>query len=252
MEQLRGLRGLPDDQRTGATRRLALQIRQLPASKKKVSLASALGNLSTEGDFGRDALQEVATTLADSLREHPLPPERGEPAFPYTELAQLARYEHLQTSLQDPQLADAAARLEADDESRQQADFTLADLQGKPWHLKGLRGQVVLINFWATWCPPCRKEMADLETLYRRFKKDGLVVLAISDESESKVAPFISQRNLSYPILLDPDGKTGRKFRLYGIPKSFVYDRTGRLVAQAIDMRTEKQFLEMVRQADLQ
>ena len=125
-------------------------------------------------------------------------------------------------------------------------DFTLTDLQGKTWTLKELKGKVVLVNFWATWCPPCRKEMPDLNTLYRRFKDQGFVILAISDEEADKVKPFIAERNISYPVMLDPGRKVNELFQVQGIPKSFVYDREGKLVAQSIDMRTQKQFLEML------
>ena len=167
------------------------------------------------------------------------------------ELAQLIRYEHMQASSDSAQLAAALARLAADDERRQQANFTLDDLQGKPWTLRDLRGRVVLVNFWATWCPPCRKEMPDLETLYNRFKDQGFVILAISDEDSSKVHPFIAARNVTYPVLLDPRRRVNDLFEIEGIPKSFVYDREGKLVAQSIDMRTQKQFLEMLAQAGL-
>ncbi|MGA2592715.1 MAG: TlpA disulfide reductase family protein [Bryobacteraceae bacterium] len=171
--------------------------------------------------------------------------------MPYLTLAQLVRYEHIQVSLDDPQFSAAMSKLEADDTQRQSADFTLTDLKGKNWTLKDLRGQVVLVNFWATWCPPCRKEMPDLDALYRRFGTQGLVILAISDEERSKVEPFIAEHKFSYPILLDPGGKVNEMFRVEGIPKSFVYDRDGKLVAQAIDMRTQKQFLELLAQAGL-
>ncbi|HUI43423.1 MAG TPA: TlpA disulfide reductase family protein, partial [Terriglobia bacterium] len=107
-------------------------------------------------------------------------------------------------------------------------------------------------NFWATWCPPCRKEMPDLETLYNRFKDQGFVILAISDEDSSKVQPFIADHHVTYPVLLDPGRKVNGLFEIEGIPKSFVYDREGKLVAQSIDMRTQKQFLEMLSQAGLQ
>ena len=117
--------------------------------------------------------------------------------------------------------------------------------------LKDLAGKVVLVNFWATWCPPCQKEIPALESLYRQLKDQGLVILAISDEDEKKVKPFIENRNVTYPILLDHGRKVNDLFQVEGIPKSFVYDRSGKLVAQSIDMRTQQQFLEMLSQADL-
>jgi peroxiredoxin len=250
-DQIGGLRQLPDDVRARVTKELAIRIRQLQKESKKTVLAGMLANLSTEGDFGHDTLQEVATTLADALREDSLPARKGEPASQYVELAQLVRYEHVDASLNDPQFRAALAKLEADDQRRQQADFTLADLQGAKHTLKDLRGKVVLLNFWATWCPPCRKELPDLQTLSTRFKDQALVILAISDEDASKVKPFVAMRDIQFPILLDPGRKVNELFRIEGIPKSFVYDRTGKLAAQSIDMRTMGQFLEMLGRAGL-
>jgi peroxiredoxin len=94
--------------------------------------------------------------------------------------------------------------------------------------------------------------MPDLEALSKRFADQGFVVLAISDEEADKVKPFIAERAITYPILLDPDSKVHKEFQVEGIPKSFVYDREGKLVAQSIDMRTQRQFLEMLAQAGLQ
>jgi peroxiredoxin len=251
-EQIHGLRQLPDDVRAHTTKELALQIRQLPATPNKLRLAQGLANLSTEGDFGHDTLREVATTLAEALMQQPVPDEKGQPAAPYVDLAQLVRYEHVQTTLDVPQFKQAMAKLEADDQLRQKADFTLTDLQGRSWTLHELRGKVVLVNFWATWCPPCRKEMPDLEALYNRFKDQGLVILAISDEEAGKVQPFITERKITYPVMLDPGRKVNEMFQVEGIPKSFVYNRAGKLVAQSIDMRTRGQFLQMLARAGLQ
>jgi peroxiredoxin len=242
VEQLRGLRKLPDDVRGDTNRRLALQIRQLPATENKVRLAYSLATRSTEGDFGHDNLQEVTNTLAAALKQLPQPDVKGDPAAPYVELAELERYEHMQVSLDAPAYKAAMAKLAADDQGRQQADFTLADLQGKTWQLKNLRGKVVLVNFWATWCPPCRKEMPDLEALYQRFSGQGLVILAISDEERAKVAPFIADYKISYPVLLDPGRKVNELFQVEGIPKSLVYARDGKLVAQSIDCARGRSF----------
>ncbi len=244
--ELKGLRGVPDDKRGDVTRAIAFEIRKLLADGAKVGLANSLANLSTEGDFGHDTLQEVATTLAEALREQP-----SQKNQPYLELAQLVRYEHVQVSLDSAQLTAAMSTLEAEDRDRQQANFTLADLTGKKWTLRDLRDHVVLINFWATWCPPCRKEMPDLDALYQRYKDQGLIVLAISDEEPAKVTAYLRNHSVSYPILLDPGRKVNEEFHVDGIPKSFVYDRQGKFAAQAIDMRTRGQFLELLSRAGL-
>jgi peroxiredoxin len=251
-EQIHGLRQLPDDVRARTTKELALQIRQLPSTPNKLTLAVGLASRATEGDFGHDTLQEVATTLSETLIQVPAPDEKGQPAGAYVELAELVRYEHLQTTLDAPQFKAAMAKLATDDQARQKADFTLTDLQGKTWTLRELRGKVVLVNFWATWCPPCLKEIPDLEALYERFKDNGFVILAVSDETEAKVKPFVGKHMMTYPVFLDPSHKVIDFFQIDGIPKSFVYDRAGKLVAESIDMRTQKQFLAMLAQAGLQ
>ncbi len=247
VEQLHNIRNLPDDVRARTTKDLAIQIRQLPSAPNKLRLAVGLAGRATEGDFGQDTLQEVATTLADAIKEQP--PKKQDA---YLELASLVRYEHVNASLDSPEFAAAMAKLEADDQHRNEANFTLTDLRGKTWTLRDLRGKVVLVNFWATWCPPCRKEMPDLETLYRRFGPQGLVILGISDEEAAKVKPFIEQQKVTYPVLLDPGRRVNELFQIEGIPKTFIYDREGKIVAQSIDMRTQKQFLEMLGKAGLQ
>ncbi len=132
VEQIRGLRKLDDSVRARTTRDLAVQIRQLPVVPNKLQLAGALANLSTEGDFGRDTLQEVTTTLGQALGEQTPAGKPGEPDDLYVELASLVRYEHMKAESDNPQFKEALARLEADDSKRQKADFTLTDLQGSP------------------------------------------------------------------------------------------------------------------------
>ncbi len=246
------LRQMEDQERAQVTLRLAREIRALPAtSLYRLNFASGLANLATEGDFGRKTLEEVAETLATVLRDRPIPWHNGQPLTAYSTLAAIARYEGIAVKLDDPAYAAAWRQLEEADAARAVADFTLKDLAGKSWHLKELKGQAVLVNFWATWCPPCRKEMPDLQALYQKLQKKGLVVLALSDEDESKVRPFIEKEGYRFPVLLDAGGAAAKQFRVDGIPKNFLFDRAGRLVAQSIDMRTRKQFEAMLAKAGL-
>ena len=250
-QRIAKLRSLSDASRAVETENLALEIRALPDHKSELALGLELSNFATEGDFGRSTLLDVARTIADAIHAIPDAPDSA-----YDELARLVHYEGVDLSLvdlssNDPRFQKALARWNEVDKVRQESDFTLKDLSGQSWQLKALKGKVVLVNFWATWCPPCRKEMPDLEALYNRFRGEGLVVLAISDEEEAKVRPFINTRKYTYPILLDPADTVNKRFLIQGIPKSLVYDRTGRLVAQSSDMRTITQFLLMLKQAGL-
>jgi thiol-disulfide isomerase/thioredoxin len=250
-EQILGFPKLDDNARARATKALALEIQALPPTENKLQLAGGLTNFASQGDLERDALQAATTTLEAALREQVPKGTPGHPNPLYVELASLARYEHMQATSDDPQFAEAMSRLDSDDAARQKADFTLTDLEGRSWHLKELKGKVVLVNFWATWCVPCRKEMPDLQALYDKYKDQGFIVLSISDEEASKVKPCIAEERINYPILLDPGRKANRLFIVEGIPKNFVYDRKGKLVAQAIHMRTRNQFLAMLVQAGL-
>jgi len=246
------LRGLPDDVRAKTTMQLALDIRALPAGSNKVMAASGLTNLSTEGDFGRDTLQAVTDTLVGALKETPQPPANGQPFYGYTQVAQLARFEGMNVNLPGAEYAAAVAQLNETEKVRATVDFTLKDLDGKSWTLSSLKGKVVVVNFWATWCPPCRKEMPDLEILSKRFKDKGLVVLAISDEEAVKtVKPFIDKNGYTFPILIDTGRTVNDKYKVDGIPKTFIYDRKGKLAAESIDMRTQGQFLKLLAKAGL-
>jgi peroxiredoxin len=171
--------------------------------------------------------------------------------MPYTDLAKLARYEQVNVDFKDPLLTKASEILAANDAEIEKVDFTLKDLHGKKVTLSELRGKIVLVNFWATWCPPCRAEMPDLDLIYTHFQSQGLVILSISDEDGFKVNSFISPNGYHPPVLLDTGGKVAKQFHIDGIPKTFVFDREGKLVAQSIDMRTQHQFLMMLAKAGL-
>lgn len=249
--EIGSLRSVPAGQRPAAILKIAAEIRTLPAGLTQLKLADALAQLSTEGDNGTEALQAVTDTLAQALAGSPLAAQGGRPPMPYMDLAELVRYEHTTATLDDPLFVKAAQVLAGDDAQIEKADFTLQDLQGKKVTLSKLRGKIVLVNFWATWCPPCRLEMPDLDFLYTHFRSQGLVVLSITDENPLKVSSFIHRAGYHPPVLLDPDDKVHQLFHIEGIPHSFLFDRDGKLVAVAIDQCTRRQFLQMLSKADL-
>ena len=256
-KRMSAMRGLPTDQdRAQLVKALVPEIRALDAGAPKLNLIRSLANLSTEGALGKEALTAVASTLADAMRESfPVMVAAKQP-WPYgdawIELAKLVRYERVPVPFADPSLDAAGAVLELRERIQQENGFTLTSLEGKTYSLASLKGHVVLLNFWATWCPPCRKEMPDMDKLYREYESKGLVVLAVSDEDRETVEKYLAKNAYTFPVLLDPGRKVNTAFMVEGIPKTFIFDREGRLAAQSIDMRTEAQFLELLKQAGLE
>ena len=118
-------------------------------------------------------------------------------------------------------------------------DFTLEALDGSKVSLEDHRGKVVLINFWATWCPPCRAEIPDIEAAYRAHQDDGFVVLGVNvEEGHELVAPFVDAFEMSYPVLLDESGRLLQTYRAIGLPMSVVLDREGVIQARHIGFLT--------------
>ncbi|UCB51663.1 MAG: TlpA family protein disulfide reductase [Candidatus Zixiibacteriota bacterium] len=108
-------------------------------------------------------------------------------------------------------------------------DFTLPDLAGKSHTLSKLRGQVVLVNIWATWCGPCKREIPSLVRLYQSRKDKGFEILAMSVDriSSSRVASFASNYRMSFPVLLNPRGDVAHKYWARSIPSTFLVDKKG-------------------------
>lgn len=118
-------------------------------------------------------------------------------------------------------------------------DFVAQDLQGQAVRLSAQRGKVVFLNFWATWCPPCRQEMPSMEALSKKFAAEDFVMLAISEDDGGApvVKKFVEQNKLTFPILISPTGEIGRSFGVYGYPETFLIDREGHQVARFIGPR---------------
>jgi len=114
-------------------------------------------------------------------------------------------------------------------------EFELEDLAGKKAALSFWRGKLVLLNFWATWCPPCRAEMPSLELLYRDLKNEGFELVAVDlQEDRKEVQGFQAELGLSFPILLDRDGRVGSRYGVRNIPTSYLLDREGLILGRLI------------------
>lgn len=109
-------------------------------------------------------------------------------------------------------------------------DFTLKTPAGESYTLSELKGKAVLVNLWATWCPPCRAEMPAIQEIYNEYKAQGFIVLAINmtaQDNPLEIAPFLNKYNLNFPVLLDETGETGKAYQLRSLPSSFFIDRAG-------------------------
>lgn len=121
--------------------------------------------------------------------------------------------------------------------SGQAPDFTLSDIGGGAVSLSSLRGRVVLVDFWATWCPPCRESIPELNALYGRYKDRGLVVLGVSVDRgldlASTVGAFARDNGLTYPVLLDDKG-VNKLYSVSSIPAMFLIDKEGKVAKRFV------------------
>jgi peroxiredoxin len=113
-------------------------------------------------------------------------------------------------------------------------DFTLPNPEGKKVSLKDFRGKVVFLNFWATWCVPCREEMPAMEKLYQEFKERNFVVLAVNVKDRKQDAVnFFKELTLSYPMVIDPDAQVGLLYGAWGLPTTYLIGPKGEGLARA-------------------
>ena len=117
-------------------------------------------------------------------------------------------------------------------------DFTLKSESGKTFHLADFRGQVVLINFWATWCPPCRREMPSMERMWKKINGKGVTVLAIDvGENADTVFEFLGTYPVSFPLLMDLDGSVIKQYPVTGLPTTYIVNPQGLVTYRAVGSR---------------
>jgi peroxiredoxin len=119
-------------------------------------------------------------------------------------------------------------------------DFSLPDLEGKTRRLSDYRGKVVFLNFWATWCKPCKEEMPSMQILWENFKSEDFVILAVSMDrvtTKKDIPPFVENMKLTFPILTDSWGQTDKRYKLMGVPETYIIDQDGILRDKVIGPR---------------
>jgi peroxiredoxin len=122
---------------------------------------------------------------------------------------------------------------------RKAPDYCLEGLKGEKVQLKNFKGKVVFLNFWATWCGPCKEEMPSMNALHQQFKDKGFVFLTISVDYEGKerVTKFMEKHRYDFKVLLDPSGKTLSLFEINRIPATIIIDKEGRIIGKVIGPR---------------
>jgi thiol-disulfide isomerase/thioredoxin len=138
------------------------------------------------------------------------------------------------------EVPELSHRLTALEKPMEAPGFTLTDMDGDSHSLADYRGKVVLINFWASWCPPCVREMPSLERLYQALEDEPFIVLAVNQwENADHVFAFMGRIDVfpTFPILFDPDSAVSEAYGVKGLPTSFIVDKRGRVVFRAIGGR---------------
>jgi peroxiredoxin len=128
-------------------------------------------------------------------------------------------------------------------------DFSLTDLNGKTVSLQSLRGKVVLLNFWATWCGPCVAEMPALEKLHREYKNKGVIILGIDDEEAEVAQNYLKQNGYTFNTVIDADKQVSKLYRINAIPQSFFITKDGKIAAYHRGARRESELRDGIEKA---
>jgi len=152
-------------------------------------------------------------------------------------------------------LSSIAFMTQANELSGAAPDFTLKSNQGKNIRLQDLRGQVVMLNFWASWCGPCRQEMPLMDVIYKKYEKLGFTILAVNvDEDSSDADAFLNSVPVTFPVLYDNDSKVSELFDVDAMPTTVMIDRDGnkrflhRGYKEGYEIDYEKQVKKLVRE----
>lgn len=177
--------------------------------------------------------------LSKTCAAHPHKPRNAEPVVRLLMLVGmlLLTATGVHAELPSPELSHDLTQLQT---PLAAPDFTLADMDGEPRSLSDYRGKVIMLNFWATWCPPCRREIPSMESIYQDLHKDGFMVLAVNEfEDPDHVFAYTGQLSVfpTFPILFDTDSKISQEFGVKGLPTTLLINKQGNIVYRAVGGR---------------
>jgi peroxiredoxin len=211
-----------------------------------------------DGVFGPAVLAWIATLDEAAKSDEPMlvsAHEHNEFHEWYGQLADLFLQRDFALGHPHPSMVSRLELRSLDVAAYEHVDFSLPSIDGKTFHLADLKGKIVLIDFWATWCPPCRDALPAIEKIHRQWHDKGLVVLGIDDEPGSVIEPFLAKNGITYPTLVDPDRKIhnlfGQDGNGQGIPLTLVFDRSGKFVDRVPYPHNEENLLGVLKKAGL-
>jgi len=125
--------------------------------------------------------------------------------------------------------------------------FSLKDKDGKTYSLESLKGKIIVLNFWATWCPPCRAEIPDFKKVYSEYRDKGVEILGVSLDHKGwgVIKPFLEQWEINYPVVLGGAGIARDYGNVRSIPTTFIIDKNGKVVDQHVGAMNEKMLVKM-------
>ena len=188
-----------------------------------------------------DAANAVETEITTTFRKADIDPSIPEGAFAFVPPEDAREVTAFRTS-----------RSSAIEIGSEAADFRLKDLEGREIQLKSLRGNVVLLNFWATWCGPCRLEMPVIENLHQQFHGKGLRVFGVNDEDIDTIREYVAEHEYSFPTLVDTDQQAMNLYRIRGIPTMVVIDREGKIVQYRLGLSRESDLRSWLKKAGIE